>query len=75
MAIFVELGSENTVLRSVVVLDSECLDEQSQHSEAHGIAFCQSIYGEATDWRQAFYDEPEEGSWARDQGTGLWHPA
>ncbi len=52
MAHFCKLDENNVILNTVVINDSDCLDENGIESEAVGIAFCKSIYGEDTNWIQ-----------------------
>ena len=56
MAHFAELDSTNTVLRVVVVGNSDCLDNSGAESEAVGVAFCQSLFGAETRWKQTSYN-------------------
>jgi hypothetical protein len=57
MAHFAELDSNNIVLRVMVIHNNELLDENGQESEAKGIAFCKSIFGENTVWKQTSYNK------------------
>lgn len=54
MAHFAELDDNNCVLR-VVVVDNTALLDGGSESEAIGIAYCQSLYGEHTRWVQTSY--------------------
>ena len=56
MAHFAQLDDDNVVLQVIVVNNSDCLDENGIESEAVGVAFCKSILGEATRWRQTSYN-------------------
>jgi hypothetical protein len=56
MAHFAQLDDDNFVLQVIVVNNSECLDENGNESEAVGIAFCKSILGETTRWKQTSYN-------------------
>ena len=56
MAHFAELDSTNTVLRVIVVGNSDCLDSSGAESEAVGVAFCQSLFGAETRWKQTSYN-------------------
>jgi len=56
MAHFVELDHNNTVIRVIVVNNQVILNEQGQESEEIGIAFCKSLYGEETIWKQTSYN-------------------
>lgn len=55
MAHFAEINHENQVLRVVVVGNDDCKDQYGQESEEVGIAFCKSLFGDYTNWRQASY--------------------
>lgn len=56
MAHFAELDAQNIVLRVIVVGNDMILDEQGQESEAVGVAFCQSLFGDDTRWVQTSYN-------------------
>ena len=56
MAHFAELNDSNVVQRVIVVGNSDCLDGDNNESEAVGIQFCKSLYGEATNWKQTSYN-------------------
>jgi len=56
MAHFAELDQQNRVLRVVVVNNDVLLDEDGNESEDLGVAFCQSLYGENTIWKQTSYN-------------------
>jgi hypothetical protein len=56
MAHFAELDSSNTVLRVVVIANSDCLDASGAESEQVGVAFCQTLFGAGTYWRQTSYN-------------------
>lgn len=62
MAHFAELDPGNTVLRVVVIGDTDCLDDQGTDSEAVGIAFCQSLFGGR--WIQTSYNGRRRGKFA-----------
>jgi hypothetical protein len=55
MAHFAELDQDNIVLR-VIVVSNEMLLEEGQESEAKGIAFCKSLFGADTRWKQTSYN-------------------
>lgn len=61
MAHFAEL-KDNNVVRVVVVNNEEVPDE------ATGIAFCKSLFGEDTEWKQTSYNGNFRGVFA---GTGM----
>lgn len=54
MAHFAELDENNTVLRVIVVNDSDCLDENGNESEIVGADFCTNLFGGR--WVQASYN-------------------
>ena len=56
MAHFAQLDADNIVQRVIVINNSDILDEHGNESEAVGIAFCQSLYGAETIWRQTSYN-------------------
>jgi hypothetical protein len=56
MAHFAQLDENNTVLRVIVVNNSDCLDADGKESEAVGVAFCQNLLGADTRWKQTSYN-------------------
>lgn len=56
MAHFAELSSDNIVLRVIVVDNEDILDADGNESEEVGIAFCKSLYGADTNWKQTSYN-------------------
>jgi hypothetical protein len=56
MAHFAEINHENQVLRVVVVGNADCVNEHGQESEEVGVAFCKSLFGEDTNWKQTSYN-------------------
>jgi hypothetical protein len=56
MAHFAQLDDDNFVLQVIVVNNSDCLDENGNESEAVGVAFCKSLLGDATRWKQTSYN-------------------
>jgi hypothetical protein len=78
MAHFAQLGTdtvtvlvaENTyvtgysVLQVIVVNNNELLDENGTESETVGIAFCESLFGTETLWRQTSYNGNFRGVYA-----------
>ena len=56
MAHFAELDGNNVVLRVIVVNNSELLDASGNESESKGVAFCKSLHGENTNWKQTSYN-------------------
>ena len=56
MAHFSELDQNSIVLRVIVVSNDMLLDENGTESEAVGIAFCHSLFGVDTIWKQTSYN-------------------
>jgi hypothetical protein len=56
MAHFAELDENNFVLRVIVVNNEDCLGGSGHESEAVGIAFCQTLFGQDTRWVQTSYN-------------------
>jgi hypothetical protein len=56
---------ENNIVREVIVVNNAVItDEHGQEQESLGIAFCKSLYGEDTDWRQTSYNASFRGKYA-----------
>jgi hypothetical protein len=56
MAHFAQLDETNTVLQVIVVNNDVINNAQGLDGEAIGIAFCQSLYGANTSWKQTSYN-------------------
>lgn len=56
MAHFAQLDENNIVTQVIVVNNQECLDENGVEQEAIGVAFCQSLFGQDTVWKQTSYN-------------------
>lgn len=56
MAHFAQLDENNVVLNVIVVANEDCLDDDGVESEDVGIAFCQSLLGQDTIWKQTSYN-------------------
>jgi hypothetical protein len=56
MAHFAQLDASSIVLRVIVIDNDNILAPNGLESEAVGIAFCQSLYGADTLWRQTSYN-------------------
>ena len=56
MAHFARLDKDNVVEQVIVIANEDILDENGEESEAVGIAFCKSLYGEDTKWAQTSYN-------------------
>jgi len=55
MASFAKLNSENIVEQVISVHNNELLDNGIE-SEAKGIQFCKSLFGQDTNWKQSSYN-------------------
>lgn len=69
MAHFAQLDENNVVVQVIVINNNELLDENGNESEAKGIAFCQSLLGEATRWIQTSYNNKFRCRYASIEGT------
>lgn len=56
MAHFAKLDENNTVVQVIVVHNNELLDENGVEQESIGVAFCQSLFGSDTTWKQTSYN-------------------
>ena len=57
MAHFAELDSNNVVKRVIVISNDNNVDSDGNEDESVGIAFCRSLYGANTNWKQTSYHE------------------
>jgi hypothetical protein len=57
MAHFAKLDENNTVVQVIVVHNNELLDENGVEQESLGVAFCQSLFGLDTTWKQTSYND------------------
>jgi len=76
MAHFAQLDENSTVMQVIVVNNSELITTKTTttddgyinvatiESEEKGIAFCQSLYGSDTSWRQTSYNGSFRGKYA-----------
>lgn len=64
MANFAELDDNNKVLRVVVLSNEDVKNSSGQESEAVGIAFCKSLFGEHTNWVQTSFNGTIRGKLA-----------
>lgn len=81
MAHFAEIDSnlDNVVLRVLVIGNDDILDENGEESEALGIAFCKSLFGEETEWVQTSYNQNFRknyagANWFYDEGRDAFIP-
>ena len=56
MAHFAQLDENNQVIAVNVIADADCLDDNEKESETVGIAFCKSLWGSETIWKQTSYN-------------------
>ncbi len=56
MAHFAELDDNNKVLRVIVINNEVIKDSNNDEQENLGVAFCKSLYGENTIWKQTSYN-------------------
>ena len=71
MAHFAEINKDGIVQRVIVVNNTELMDNGVE-SEAKGVAFCKSLFGEDTDWVQTSYNGNFRGRYA---GAGMKYDA
>jgi hypothetical protein len=64
MAHFAKLNENNVVTQVIVVSNLDCLDENGNESEAKGIEFCKSLYGQDSVWIQTSYSGSIRGKYA-----------
>jgi len=64
MAHFAELDDSNVVLRVIVLNNNVILDENGNELEELGIAFCKSLYGNETNWKQTSYNSNQRKNFA-----------
>jgi hypothetical protein len=64
---------ENDVVTQVIVVNNEVLENKEfPESEPIGVAFCKSLYGENTNWKQTSYNGNFRGRYA---GSGMNYDA
>jgi hypothetical protein len=56
MAHFAELDENNIVLRVIVVSNADTSDVNGVEREEIGVAFCHSLFGSSTVWKQTSYN-------------------
>ena len=64
MAHFAELDKDNVVTRIIVIANKDILDKNNVEQEQVGIAFCQSLFGQNTNWIQTSYNGSTRGKYA-----------
>ena len=68
MAHFAQLDENNVVTQVIVVGNSDSSDANGVESESIGVAFCQSLLGAETNWKQTSYNGNMRGNYA---GIGM----
>ena len=68
MAHFAQLDENNVVTQVIVVGNSDTADVNGVESENIGVAFCQSLLGADTNWKQTSYNGNMRGNYA---GIGM----
>jgi hypothetical protein len=56
MAHFAQLDDNSKVTNVIVIGDADCKDSKGKESEAIGIEFCKSLFGEETEWVKTSYN-------------------
>jgi len=75
MAHFAQLDDSNEVIAINVIADADCIDGEivisgrTTESEAVGIAFCKSLWGADTIWKQTSYNGTIRKQFAEVGGT------
>ena len=69
MAHFAQLNENNVVLQVIVVSNGVIQDLPYPESEPVGVAFCQSLYGQDTVWKQTSYNASFRKNYAAVGGT------
>ena len=64
MAHFAKLDANNIVEQVIVVANQDTADSSGIESEAIGAAFCQSLMGASTTWKQTSYNGNFRGNYA-----------
>lgn len=63
------------IVEQVIVVHNNELDDNGTESEAKGIAFCKSLFGEDTEWVQTSYNAAQNGFRGCYAGAGYtWKP-
>ena len=64
MAHFAKLDENNIVLDVIVISNDEILDDNNVEQESLGIARCQELFGNDTNWKQTSYNNNIRGVYA-----------
>jgi hypothetical protein len=70
MAHFAQLDENNFVIQVTVIANAVMNDLPFPESEPLGVAFCQSLFGEGTIWKQTSYNNNFRGNYA---GPGYYY--
>ena len=62
---------DDGIVREVIVVHNNELDNNGTESEAKGIAFCKSLFGEDTEWVQTSYNGNPVGGVDRGPYAGI----
>lgn len=62
---------EDGTVRQIIVVHNNELDDNGTESEAKGIAFCKSLFGEDTEWVQTSYNGNPVGGVDRGPYAGI----
>ena len=68
MAHFAKLDSNNIVEQVIVVANEDTADASGTETESIGVAFCQKLVGDGTNWKQTSYHQNMRGNYA---GIGM----
>jgi hypothetical protein len=74
MAHFAQLDENNIVTQVIVVSNDDIKDSEGNESELTGIAFCKSLLGPNTIWKQTSYNANirKFNSWILNETTCRW---
>ena len=68
MGHFAKINSDS-IVEQVIVVNNETLENKDfPESESIGVAFCKSLYGDDTEWKQTSYNSKFRGNFA---GIGM----
>lgn len=70
MAHFAQLDANDIVIQVIVVDNRELLSENNEELESNGVAFCQTLFGGATKWKQTSYNGKIRKNYA---GIGFYY--
>ena len=64
MAHFAKLDSNNIVEQVIVVNNDDVTDSSGVEVESLGVAFCQKLFGDDTNWKKTSYNRKIRGNYA-----------